>query len=99
MDNIKNLLGLNVCCYKKFIRNKCIYLIHIGILFKFGLTLYNYSYNLGYNCMNTVLYIDDYHLVQTILEAFQLTCLIISICFWCAFSELLLEIFECKKYH
>ena len=102
MININKLLGLNVCCYKKFIKNKCINLItlvNIGILYNFGLTIYNYSYNIGYNCTNTILYMDEYRLAKAVLEAFRLTCLIISICFWCSFSELLLENLDCKKNH
>jgi hypothetical protein len=102
MFNITKLLGLNVCCYRKFIKNRCINLItlvNIGILYNFGLTIYNYSYNIGYNCTNSILYMDENIFAEAILEAFHLAFLVIAICFWIAISDLFLELLDCKKKH
>ena len=102
MINIKKSLGLNVCCYKKFIKDRCINLvtlINIGILYIFGLTIYNYSYNIGYNFTNNILYMDENTLADFILEVFHLAFLVIAICFWLAISELLLKFLDCKKKH
>lgn len=98
---INNVLGLNVCCYKKFIKNRCsnlITLVNIGILYNFSLTIYNHSYNIGYNFTNTILYMDEKLLVKSIHDSFQVTLLLIFVCSWVAISELLLELLNCKKH-
>jgi hypothetical protein len=101
MFDIKKVFGLNVCCYKKFIKNKCknlITLVNIGILYNFGITIYNYSYNIGYNCMNTILYIDENILKNAILDSFHLIILLMGICFWLAITDLIIELFNCNKH-
>jgi hypothetical protein len=102
MFNIKNLFGLNVCCYKKFLKNKChnlITIVNIGIVYNFGLTIFNHSYNISHNFTNSILYMDDIILAKAILELFKLMFLMIAICFWCSISDLLLELFNCSKKH
>jgi len=99
MIDIKNLIGLKVCCYKNFIKNRCtnlITLINVSMLYNFGLTIYNYSYNIGYNSINTILYMDDVILASLVYEAFQLAFLIMGICIWIAISDLIIELLQCK---
>jgi hypothetical protein len=101
MIDIKKLLGLNVCCYKKFIKNRCsnlITLVNCAILYNISLIIYNYSYNIGYNCTNTILYMDQHSLVKSIHEAFHLALLLMSVCCWVAISEVLLDLLKCNKH-
>jgi len=99
MINLEKILGLNVCCGVKFIRNKfnnIITIINIGILYYLGLQIFNYSYNIGYNFTNSILYMDEYILAKAILEMYRLMTMLISICCWTALSQTLLEIVDCK---
>jgi hypothetical protein len=101
MFNIKKVLGLDVCCYKKFIKNRfnnLVTLVNVSILYNFTVTIYNYSYNIGYNFTNTILYINENMLAEAILESFRLVFLIIAICFWLAISHFLSENIECNKH-
>jgi len=98
MFGIKQLLGTNTCCYKRHFQD--IYefmssLINIGLLYYFGLEIYNYSYSIGYNCTDSVLYMDYTILGKVIVSIFKLSSILLSICFWCALSPIILEKLEC----
>ena len=99
MVNLTKTLGLNVCCSRKFIRNKCSNIItgvNIGILYYVGLEIFQYSYNFGYNFTNSILYMEDRLLVKAILTTYRLMGLLLAICFWVAFSETWLTKIDCK---
>ncbi len=95
---IKQIVGLNKCCYKQIFRNKIKFLsslINIGILYYFGLEIYNYSYGIGYNCTDSLLYMDYNILGKAILNIFKLSCILLSICFWSAISSIILQDLKC----
>jgi hypothetical protein len=99
MQFIKQILGLNACCWTLFLKKKCeniISIINIGLLYYFGLQIYNYSYGIGYNFTNSVLYIDYTILAPVIMELLQLLSIIFTICFWCAIYPLILDNLDCK---
>lgn len=56
-------------------------IIHIGIIYYFGLQIYNYSFNISYNFTSAILYLDTSMLAKAGLELFQLTGLLFGICF------------------
>ena len=56
-------------------------IIHIGIIYYFGLQIYNYSFNISYNFTSAILYLDASMLAKAGLELFQLTGLLFGICF------------------
>ena len=101
MQDLKSMLGLNVCCFKRFMKNKCenlMLLINIYLLYCFGLQIYNYSYGIGYHCTNSILYMNVDMLTLAIMDLLRLTALLVGICFWCSFSLMFLDYIKVCKH-
>ena len=91
-------LWLDGCCGKqisKTILTKIIMLINIGILYYFGIQIYNYSYSISYHGTNSLLHLNYQFLSIAIVELFKLSSLLVGICFWVALYEPLIETLEC----
>ena len=88
-----------ICCWTRRLKNICehgVSGINLGLLYYFGLQIYNYSYGIGYNFTNSLLYMDYTILGQVIIELLNLLSIIFTICFWCAIYPLILENLECQ---
>jgi hypothetical protein len=78
----------------KKIFNILVPVINIGLLYYFGLQIYNYSFNISYNCVNTFILMEIKFLILSIVELFKLICLLIGICAWVSFYESINEYLE-----
>ena len=78
---------LNEKRFKTILSKIIMPIIHIGIIYYFGLQIYNYSFNIGYNFISSILYLDASMLAKAGLELFQLTGLLFGICFGVAIYE------------
>lgn len=99
MFKISHVRDFKGCCARRFIRNKLdimCSIIDLYILYYFGLEIYNYSYHTGYNCMDSLLHIDHTLLAEAISNIFKMMSILLSICFWQALSQVILEHFDCK---
>ena len=87
-----------MCCGKqiaKSICNKMIQIINIIILYNFGLQIYNYSFNISYNCFNFILHLNADTLKIAYYELFKMLSLLFGICAWVALHETFLEKLSC----
>jgi hypothetical protein len=92
-------LGFNVCCYKRFLQKRLdsfIICINIGILYYFGLQIYNYSFNISYNCTNALLYMDEAQLTTAVFDLIRLWMRLFCICTWVALSQTLSDALKCN---
>lgn len=94
MFNLRRYLGLNVCCVKRFLKKRgetIVTIINYGILYCFGLQIYNYSFNISYNCTNAMLYMDEAYLTTAIFELMRLLLYLFCICSWVALSQVVCD--------
>ena len=88
-----------LCCGKGFTKticNKIIQIINIIILYNFGLQIYNYSFNVSYNCFDFILNLNAETLKIAYFELFKLMGLLFGICGWVALYEAGIEKLSCR---
>ena len=71
-------------------------IIHIGIIYYFGLQIYNYSFNVSYNCFDFILNLNAETLKIAYFELFKLMGLLFGICGWVALYEAGIEKLSCR---
>jgi hypothetical protein len=101
MFKLRRYLGFNVCCVKRFLKKRgetIVTIINIGILYYFGLHIYNYSFNISYNCTNALLYMDEAQLTTAIFELMWLLLYLFCICSWVALSQVMCDALKCNCY-
>jgi hypothetical protein len=91
MNQVKYVRKQSGCCNNKY-NNVCNFIILIGDLYIFYLTainVYNYSFDIGYNCIGSIGNMNNDMLINAITSIFKLIIFLVCICFWSTISSLL----------